>query len=200
MRVTVTDNLWTQMGLVNGTTGILIGIYYKETNLKEDLEGDSNVSPCMLLVQMDSMYTGPGLYDNDDGGRRGVIPITMEQRSFYVGQKPNTVTVQRQQFPLQPAFALTIHKSQGLTAGPGERVKHLVVDIGHHDFTAGLAYVALSRTQFLSCMALCPEYTFDARWKRIGNTRCSCQVRKWVNMLQMWAGRQATARAGRGGQ
>jgi len=43
------------------------------------------------------------------------------------------------QFPITPAWAITIHKSQGLT------LNRVIVDIGDHLFCAGQGYVALSR-------------------------------------------------------
>ncbi|MDE5595521.1 MAG: AAA family ATPase [Muribaculaceae bacterium] len=43
------------------------------------------------------------------------------------------------QYPLKLAWALTIHKSQGLT------FKHINVDVGRGAFTGGQSYVALSR-------------------------------------------------------
>ena len=68
---------------------------------------------------------------------------------------------ERTQFLLQPAMAITIHKSQGLTVGPSERVTMLIVDIGDKDWSAGLAYVGLSRGQMLSGIALEPVRGYE---------------------------------------
>lgn len=177
MKVTVTDNLWTQMGLVNGTTGKVVGMCYDRHVDGEMLTSDA--TPSIVLVELDNMYTCThGLTPNPS-----VVPIVMTHRNFWVGK----VNVRREQFPLQPAFALTIHKAQGLTSGPRERVTHLTVDIGMRDWAAGLAYVALSRAQLMSAIALDPLHSFEERWKRLGSTRNCIEIRTWVGLLEMWA-------------
>ena len=47
----------------------------------------------------------------------------------------------RSQFLITNAYAITIHKSQGLT------LNHVLADIGTTVFTCGQAYVALSRVK-----------------------------------------------------
>ena len=51
------------------------------------------------------------------------------------------------QYPIRPAWAITIHKSQGLT------FDHLIIDAGR-SFTAGQVYVALSRCRSLEGIIL----------------------------------------------
>ncbi len=45
------------------------------------------------------------------------------------------------------AWAITIHKSQGLT------LERVVVDLGHADFSSGLSFVAISRVKTLKGLA-----------------------------------------------
>lgn len=52
------------------------------------------------------------------------------------------------QFPLRPAWAMTIHKSQGRT------FDQIVIDLGSGAFTHGQTYVALSRCTSLAGIIL----------------------------------------------
>jgi hypothetical protein len=58
------------------------------------------------------------------------------------------------QYPLRLAWAVTIHKSQGLTFDKA------IIDIGH-SFAAGQAYVALSRCTSLDGIVLCTPISQD---------------------------------------
>ena len=51
----------------------------------------------------------------------------------------NGVPASRCQFPLQNAFALTVHKTQGLTR------PHATLTVDHNMFASGQIYVAMSR-------------------------------------------------------
>ena len=51
----------------------------------------------------------------------------------------NCMPAKRTQFPLQNAFALTVHKTQGLT------IPHVTLSLDESIFAKGQAYVAMSR-------------------------------------------------------
>ena len=53
----------------------------------------------------------------------------------------NGVPAQRTQFPLQNAFELTVHKTQGLT------LPHTTVSLDEQMFTNGKTYVAMSHAK-----------------------------------------------------
>jgi ATP-dependent exoDNAse (exonuclease V) alpha subunit len=61
---------------------------------------------------------------------------------------------ERQQVPLRLAYALTIHKSQGLT------LNKAWINIGKSERTPGVSYVAISRVKTLSSCVIEPM-TFE---------------------------------------
>jgi ATP-dependent DNA helicase PIF1 len=69
----------------------------------------------------------------------GMNQIVVEKITAYFNM--NGIPAQRTQFPLQNAFALTVHKTQGLT------LPHATISLDEQMFANGQAYVALSRAK-----------------------------------------------------
>lgn len=135
-RIMLTQNLWTSQGLCNGTMGTVIDVVYK----KCDIENHLYDFPICIMVKFDN-YQGPSVYD-------GMLPIIPQIVSF----KKSGVTCTRKQFPLRVAYAITIHKSQGIT------LDKAVVDIGNSEFGLGLTYVALSRVKTIEGLVIEPSF------------------------------------------
>ena len=64
----------------------------------------------------------------------------------------------RRQFPLQNAFALTVHKTQGLT------LPHVTLSVDENMFAEGQAYVAMSRATSLDKLRI---MSFDCSWLKV---------------------------------
>ena len=96
--VMLTMNLWPVVGLCNGSTGTVVDIVYARDSQPPDL-------PIAVIVQFDN-YSGPSFSHVPN-----CVPIPPVTATVNVGG----VFHERQQVPLKLAWALTIHKSQGLT-------------------------------------------------------------------------------------
>ncbi|KAK3929432.1 ATP-dependent DNA helicase PIF6, partial [Frankliniella fusca] len=120
-RVMLRSNLWTEGGLVNGCVG-----YVEDVIFCDELD---SASPSFIFVKFESYY-GPTL-------ENGCVPITRIMKSWSV----NNIHCTRFQFPLTLAYAITIHKCQGLT------LRRMVLHFDSAEIMSGIFYVAMSRVR-----------------------------------------------------
>ena len=128
-RVMLSADLWVEVGLANGALGTVEAICYEGDQRPPNL-------PIAVTVKFDS-YSGPTLPD-------GTVPITPLRRTWFSTTKPCS----RLQIPLKLAWAVTIHKSQGLT------LDKAVID-------TGLIFVACSRVRQLTDLLFVPPFSFE---------------------------------------
>ena len=135
--VMLTMNLWPSVGLCNGSTGTVVDIIYAVDHQPPDL-------PIAVVVKFDQ-YTGPAF-----ANQTSCVPIPPITATVTTGN----LVHERQQISLKLAWALTIHKSQGMT------LQKAWVDIGKRETTLGVSYVAISRVCNLSSIVI-ESVTYD---------------------------------------
>ena len=145
-RVMLTVNLWPSVGLYNGSTGSVVDIIYEPNTQPPSL-------PVAVIVKFDS-FSGPSFTAN----KPSCIPIPPITATVQCGN----VVHERQQLPFTLAWALTIHKSQGMTLNKAWG------DIGTKESTLGITYVAISRVRNISSLVIEPM-TFE-RLQKIRNS------------------------------
>jgi len=136
--IMLTMNLWTDVGLCNGATGVVVDFIYSTNQQPPNL-------PIAVIVKFDE-YTGPSI-NNELPHCVPICPITVISDTL-------GGVHERQQLPLKLAWAITIHKSQGLT------LSNTWIDIGKSERTPGISYVAISRVKTLSSCIIEPM-TFE---------------------------------------
>ena len=127
-KVMLTMNLWPSVGLCNGATGTVVDFIYHSNLQPPSL-------PIAVIVQYDE-YEGPS----------NCVPICPVTVTLQISERYH----ERHQLPLKLAWALTIHKSQGLI------LPKAVIDIGKSEKSPGISYVAISRVKSLSSCLIQP--------------------------------------------
>lgn len=132
----LTSNLWVDVGLVNGAMGTVQAICY--------MTGGPPDLPIAVMVRFDN-YSGPTFPDN-------TVPITPLRRCW----SSSGGQCSRLQLPLKLAWAITIHKSQGLT------LDKVVIDVGKREFSTGLTFVAYSRVRQLQDLLFTSPFPYQS--------------------------------------
>ena len=139
----LTTNIWKEAGLTNGTMCTVRQIIYSSGKTPPQI-------PDIVFVHVPE-YKGPSYFTSESN----IVPITPIRRQWH---KKNKLCI-RVMIPLQPAYAMTIHKSQGMS------LDRIIANLGDREFSNGLTYTALSRCRKISNLALSPF----PEWTRFRN-------------------------------
>ena len=142
-RVMLTYNMDLEDRLINGSTGTVV--HMQMPRASGPLNG-------VIYVKFDDPNAGTS-HKNPHFAReilRDCVPIVSSVKTFPYSHKNGTITIQRKQFPLKLAFAITLHNSQGST------IEYMKVDFDRTSKTGscnsvpvnqGALYTALSRAK-----------------------------------------------------
>ena len=152
MPVFLTDNIATELGLTNGTTGVVKSIQFECDEVIPAGTGFNyleNIPDC-VIVEVDDVNMTPL-----DGLAPNHVPIFPKAGSFRVkvpGRK-DPININRTHFPIVPRFACTAHKSQGATLT--KAIIDLIVPEGKKGgVEINFSYVPLSRVRALKDLTI----------------------------------------------
>jgi ATP-dependent exoDNAse (exonuclease V) alpha subunit len=127
------------------------------------------------LGTVKSLHTGRITVELEDGAEYDVEPIEWQDVRYALDEKTKTIVEEvggtYVQFPLMPAWAVTIHKAQGLT------LARVDVDLSRGAFAEGQVYVALSRCQTIDGLSL-------RRPIRAWEVRCSEAAQRFYEKIR----------------
>ncbi|CAF3936858.1 unnamed protein product [Rotaria sp. Silwood1] len=166
MPVILTQNIATELGLINGINGIFRQLVYDEEsvsseNLSEIFPNNTQYirRPVYALIEIVKSKIECKLQDLQPK----LIPIPLVEQTFRVDvadilpkdKKPKSnqktiLSIKRSALPLVPAYCITTHKSQGQT------LNKVVIDLKLPNETDDIAavYVPLSRVKLLVDLAI----------------------------------------------
>jgi hypothetical protein len=163
MPVYISNNIAVELGLTNGTSGIVKSIRLQngETVSEEDTgfhHVEFNDMDC-IIVELDDVTAKPlrGLQPNNIPifPQPGDFPITLKRQNR--NGKVKQISVSRTHFPIVPRFSVTGHKSQGLT------LEKAIIDLVPNPKFNGaqevsFSYVPLSRVRRLEDLTILREF------------------------------------------
>ena len=152
MPIFLTDNVATELGLTNGTTGVVKSIQFDRNEIITGGTGFNHLKniPVCVIVQLDDINMNPleGLTPNH-------VPIFPKAGSFAVKipGKKDAININRTHFPLVPRFACTAHKSQGKTLSKA-LIDLVIPDNKKGGVEISFSYVPLSRVRALKDLTI----------------------------------------------
>lgn len=120
----------------------------------------------LIVTELCNNIIKAKIITGEQSGRDVHIPrITLDSNKGQLG-----CTMQRHQFPVRPAFAMTVHKAQGQT------FEYIGIDLRVSIFMHGMLYVAFSRVKRRSCLKVLlprenPHHCRNVVWKEVLNTK-----------------------------
>jgi hypothetical protein len=158
-------NLAAPLGICNGSRGELVGVvlHPKEPDTPQWEAGQTDpvlhqlkYQPKALLVRFDECHIDKALFPELSSDPKVVI-ITRQKADFeYAYKEKAKQKFQREQFPLQPGYARTLHTAQGETITDG-----MISDVNIDFNCPNGVYVLLSRPTKGNGLALLTA--FDAK-------------------------------------
>ena len=146
-QVILLKNIDPEAGLVNGSRGVIVE--FKTAKNQSDLPREFR--KLELPVVKFQAIDGPGSSKSGDGEDEGATKLI--EPAEWTNKVGDQTVSSRHQIPLRLAWALSVHKSQGMT------IPNLAVSL-RGVFEYGQAYVALSRATKLDTLTL---RGFDAK-------------------------------------
>jgi hypothetical protein len=171
-KVLLTWNLLQEYGLVNGSTGTVVDIIYREGERPPD------GLPEAVIVQFDC-YRGPRMFEDVDGQDRSKwVPITPTTAEWTVRDGNRDVECSRRQLPLRLSWAWTVWKAQGQSMSG-----KVVLNLGESEKEHGLSYVAFSRATRFDCIGLAGRGVSFERLEKIKEgAKLKARVREEVRL------------------
>lgn len=136
----IVRNLLTAWGLVNGTLGEVVDILWA------DCVDPFSTMPDMVTFRLDNYHVDAPCVGPPGSGLVPIIPIRVKWEKE--GRHH-----ERFMLPVVPSWAITIHKSQGMT------LNQAVINLGKSDFAMGLTYVAISRVKALNGLMFSADFS-----------------------------------------
>ena len=136
-RVMLRRNVCTEDGLVNGAMGSVVGYEWPGGHRT------AAEQPCGLRVLFDNARVG-----RLSRGAQQHLPTIVHPATSRFNGRNGKDQFERYQFPIILAWAVTIHKVQGLS------LTRAVIDLGPDIFAHDQAYVALSRVRSMDGVML----------------------------------------------
>ena len=159
-RILLTQNLWVEVGLMNGALGHVVGYMWPEGGDPHSVHPKKR-SPLCVFVEFDDVRVGEGQlsFFPGDPVRHKWVPIFRQCVGSSVEEK-----VSRENYPLQLAWAMTHWKAQGMTLDRS-RVHLTERSVG----IPGLAFVACTRVRHPSDLVFeedLPDYEHFMKARR----------------------------------